>query len=228
MDCSPIRQNAILKRHLRRQNWMNRCCPVSQAASHPTDCSRMIRVSQVAARNCSPIRPIVRCHLRVCYLIRQSVILIEHYRHQNCCRIVHLNQNPTGCRIAQAAPRLGWMDCRIVREFQAAARNCCPIRLIVRCHPTDCCPIRRSVIPIERCPIVPNCRCRRMNRVSQIGMGLIHWNYCLGWLARCRDGSARQNPVNAKQKMARRSACRSRTYWYAQRSNPVNSRQGDL
>jgi hypothetical protein len=71
--------------------------------------------------------------------------------------------------------------------------------------------------------MILNCRSRRMNPMSQNAMGKNRSNYCWGWLAHCRDGSARQNPVNAKPKMARRS----RTYCCAQRPNRAGSRQDD-
>jgi hypothetical protein len=226
MDCSPIRQTAIPKRHLRR---MTGCCPmILECLDDCQNCS-LIRLSHWM--NHCPTIPVSLGVSRSCCPIHYSrTIPVSLDDCQNCSPIVHLSQNPTDCRIVLAAPHP--TDCsRMIRVYQVAVRNCCPIHPTDRCRPMDCFPIRQSVILIEHyrhqscCLMIPNCRSRRMNRVSQIGMGLIHRNYCLGWLARCRDGSARQNPVNAKQKMARRS--RSRTCLYAQRSNPVNSRQGD-
>ena len=230
MDCSPIRQNAIPKRHLRQM----------------TGCFLMIRVSLDDCQNCHPIR--LSHRMNRCPTIQVSLVAVQncspivHYSRtirvslddcQSCCRIVNMSQNPTGCQIVLAVTRL--TDCsRMILVRRGVVRNCSPIHPTDHRRPMDCFPIRQSVILIEHyrrqncCLMIPNCRSRRMNRVSQIGMGLIHRNYCWGWLARCRDGSARQNPVNAKQRMARRSTCHSRTCLNAQNSNLVSSRQGDL
>ncbi len=215
MGCSPIRQSVILKSRLPH-------CP-------------MIPACLDGCRNCFPIRLSRRTNhcptIQVSLGVNQSCSPIHYSRTirvsldgcQNCCQMI---PNRMGCRIVPDARR------QMIRARRGVIQNCCLIRLKNRCRPMGCSLIRRSVILIDchrrqNCsPMIPNCRSRRTHRVSQIGTGMIRRNYCWGWSAHCRDGSARQNPVNAKPKMAR--CFRYRTCSYAQHPNLAGSRQDDL